>query len=264
MSDDTPPVPDKLVGALASGLAVLRYLSATNTRVGVTRVARDLGLNSSTCFNLLRTLVHERLVSFDAESKTYALSLGLVELAKGALEQASYARMVHDDLEALASAHRVTAVLFQRAERERVVLVDRAEHAATIRVHMSIGQRLPMYVAAFGRCMAAHSGLSRAELKERFTNLHWEEQPSFAQYMKEVDKTRQDGYSIDRGFYVKGVTSISAAVLDAHGTPLMAISTVGFAAQFNERQITALATDVRDRAQRITRAISGGAARTAQ
>ena len=71
-------------------------------------------------------------------------------------------------------------------------------------------------------------------------------------------------YSIDRGFYVKGVTSISAAVLDAHGTPLMAISTVGFSAQFNERQITALATDVRDRAQRITRAISGGAPRTAQ
>ena len=53
-------------------------------------------------------------------------------------------------------------------------------------------------------------------------------------------------------------------MLDAHGTPLMAISTVGFAAQFNERQITALANDVRDRAQRITRAISGGAPRTAQ
>lgn len=259
MIDRSPPPPDKLVGALSSGLAVLRYLAASSARAGVTRVARDLGLNSSTCFNILRTLVHERLVSFDPASKTYGLSLGLVELAKGALEQASYARMVHDDLEALAANHQVTAVLFQKADRERVVLVDRAEASAAIRVHMSIGQRLPMYVAALGRCMAAHSGLSRAELKERFASLHWEVKLNFTEYMRDVERARSDGYAIDQGHFFKGVTTVSAAVLDPQGQPLMAISTVGFSAQFDERRLEQLALDVRDTARRVTRAISGQA-----
>ena len=109
-----PAAPDKLVGALSSGLAILRYLSRTGAGVGVSQVARDLKLNPSTCFNLLKTLVHEGLAVFDGASKSYALGLGLVELAKGALEQASYTRLVRPHLDAIASKHRVTATLWQR------------------------------------------------------------------------------------------------------------------------------------------------------
>ena len=68
---DTTAPPDKPVGALISGLAVVRYLSTAAAPVGVSRIARDLGLNSSTCFNLLKTLVHERLATFDEATKTY-------------------------------------------------------------------------------------------------------------------------------------------------------------------------------------------------
>src|SRR5690606_29897484 len=110
----TPERPEKLVGALSSGLAVIRYLAATGAPVGVTRVARDVELNSSTCYNILKTLVHEGLVTFDESTKTYAIGIGLVELAKGALEQASYVRLLRPHLEALAADHRVTATLWQR------------------------------------------------------------------------------------------------------------------------------------------------------
>ncbi|MBP7568356.1 MAG: helix-turn-helix domain-containing protein, partial [Burkholderiaceae bacterium] len=85
MKDSEAP-PDKLVGALVSGLSVLRYLAASGSPVGVTRIARELELNASTCFNLLKTLVHEGLVTFDDDTKTYAIGIGLVELARGALE----------------------------------------------------------------------------------------------------------------------------------------------------------------------------------
>ena len=110
--------PEKLVGALSSGLSVLRYLAATASPVGVTRIARDLELNSSTCFNLLKTLVHERLVSFDERTKTYAISIGLVELAKGALEQASVVRMLRPHLEAIAQARAQSLLADHRRVRE--------------------------------------------------------------------------------------------------------------------------------------------------
>ena len=65
--------PEKLVGALSSGLKILRYLASSSTPIGVTRIAKDLELNASTCFNLLKTLVHERLVTFDESTKTYSM-----------------------------------------------------------------------------------------------------------------------------------------------------------------------------------------------
>src|SRR5690606_25990330 len=131
--------------------------------------------NSSTCFNLLKTLVHERLVTFDEITKTYAVSLGLVQLAKGSLEAASYVRLLRPHLQEIASRHRVTATLWQRIIEERVVLVDLADAGSTIRIHMTVGQRLPMYIAALGRCMAAYSKLDTHELRSKISTMRWED-----------------------------------------------------------------------------------------
>lgn len=255
--------PRKLVGALASGLKLLRHLARAQAPRGVSRLAGELGLNPSTCFNLLKTLVHEGLVDFDPAAKTYRLGLGLAEMARGALEQASYARLVRPHLEAIAVRHRVTATLWQRAGEDRVVLVDRADNDAAMRVHMNIGQRLPMYLAALGRCMAASSNLSQPALRRHFARLRWEDAPSFEAYWRQVQQARVRGYAVDQGHYVRGVTTASTAVLDASGRPAMAISAVGFSAQFNAAALKSLCEDLRARGQAVTAALAGGAARAA-
>lgn len=256
-ADKPAAAPEKLVGALSSGLAVLRYLAAAPAPVGVSRIARDLGLHSSTCYNLLKTLVHERLVRFDDATKTYAIDLGLVELAKGALEQQGYVRMIRPHLEAIALAHRVTVTLWQRTLDERVVLVDRADNDAAVRVYMGIGQRLPMYVAALGRAMAACTQLPTAELRTRFRALRWEEPLAFEQYHAEVDEARRLGYATDLGYFSKGVTSVAAIVTDRARQPLLAISAVGIGAQFSKTAVKALGQDLKAHAAEISRAMSG-------
>jgi DNA-binding IclR family transcriptional regulator len=253
----TSDPPEKLVGALSSGLAVIRYLAASGTPVGVTRVARDLELNSSTCFNILKTLVHEGLVTFDDSTKTYAIGIGLVELAKGALEQSSFVRLLRPHLEALAASHRITATLWQRSREERVVLVDLADNPSAMRVHMSIGQRLPMYIAALGRCMAAYSDLTEKQLRERISSLRWENAPSFEEYFAEVQQVRERGYAVDSGNYVRGVTTVSAPVVDGSGHAIMAMSAVGFTAQLDKVAIRQLGADLHERAGAVSRALSG-------
>lgn len=250
-------VSEKLVGALTGGLAVLRYLVSAQAPIGVSRIARDLELNPSTCFNLLRTLVHEGLAVFDETTKTYSVGMGLVALARGTLEQASYIAMVRPHLREVATNHGVTCTLWHVMKGERVVLVDRADNDAAIRVHMSIGQRLPMYIAALGRCMAAHSGLSTPELRSRFARLRWADDFSFKAYLAEVGEARRRGYAVDRSSYVKGVTTVSSVVLDALDRPLMAISAVGFDAQLSKADVRTLGEDLRGRAAAISRAMAG-------
>ncbi len=251
------PVPEKLVGALISGLSVLRYLVAAQSPVGVSRIARDLELNPSTCFNLLKTLVHEGLAVFDEATKTYSVGMGLLALARGTLEQVSYIAMVRPHLREIAMNHGVTCTLWHVMKGERVVLIDRADNDAAIRVHMSLGQRLPMYIAALGRCMAAHSGLTTSELRSRFARLRWEDDLSFDTYLAQVGEARKRGYAVDQSHYVKGVTTVSSVVLDALAKPLMAISAVGFGAKMNKADVKALGEDLRDRAEAISFAMAG-------
>ncbi|TEA73431.1 IclR family transcriptional regulator [Pollutimonas harenae] len=251
---------EKLVGALSSGLAILRYLVSSPEPVGVTRIAKDLSFNSSTCFNLLKTLVHERIVRFDETTKTYSIGLGVVQLAKGTLDAASYVRLLRPHLQEIAVRHRVTSTLWHRIADERVVLVDLADSESTIRIHMSIGQRLPMYIAALGRCMAAFSSLDSRELRSRISKLRWDDGPSFETYLKEVQFARTHGYAVDHSHYVKGITTVSSPILDETGVPIMAISAVGISAQFSDTSIQALGEDLRHRCEETTQALSGGKA----
>lgn len=256
-ADEAPP--EKLVGALRAGLSILRYLNETGARAGVNRIARDLGLNPSTCYNLLRTLVWEGMVAFDPQGKTYAMGLGVVEMAKGALDHASYAHLMRRHLEEIAARHRVTATLWQRSGADRVVLVDRCEADSAMRVHMQVGQRLPLYVAALGRCMAAHSGLDKSALRKAFKALRWEDSPGFENYWASVAEARERGYGVDEGNYVRGATTVSSVVLDRDGVAILALSAVGFGAQLTPARVSALGVDLRDRAAAVSRALAGNA-----
>lgn len=223
----------KLVGALVSGLAILRYLADRQQSVGVSKIAKDLSLNPSTCFNLLKTLVHEGLVSFNEHTKTYAVGSGLFELSHHANRSASSVVTIHPHLKDIASKYGVTTTLWQRTDATRVTLLDIVHSDSAVQVHMSVGQRLPTYIAALGRCMAANSTLTKLELQQEFKSLRWQSAPSFTDYLRDVDRARKDGYAVDHGNYVKGVTTISAAIKNHEAAPVMAISAVGFSAQLS-------------------------------
>ncbi len=248
-------VPEKLVGALVSGLKIVRLLARAKLPMGVNRIAREAELNPSTCFSLLKTLVHERLVTFDASTKTYSLGLGFVEIARGLLETASFGRLARPHLDALAAEYNVTTTLWQRSGADRIVLVERADNDAAIRVHMNIGQRLPLFIGAFGRCMAAHSGMREEDLRAEFVKLRWQDPPSFDAWQVELDAARRSGYAIDADRYVRGVTTVATPIFSAEGQPIMAISVIGFSGQFGPVTLTSLAEAVRARGAALNAAM---------
>jgi hypothetical protein len=74
-----------LVKPVANAIRILRLLGEVGRPVRASEVSRELSLNPSTCFNILRTLVHEGLVDFDETGKTYETGYGLQELVSRGL-----------------------------------------------------------------------------------------------------------------------------------------------------------------------------------
>jgi DNA-binding IclR family transcriptional regulator len=245
----------KPVNALARGIAILRYLEAREEPVGVVHIARDLGINASTCFNLLRTLAHERLVVFDSATKKYAPGLGLLELARGVLKQGGHVRLVHPRLEHIADQYSVTVMLWQLASPSRALLVDLAESPTPIRVHMNVGQRLPSLIGALGRCFAAHLGLPKQRVREMFKELRWQNPPTFKQYWSEVEEARRVGFAVDIGHYNKNFTTVGAAILGPDGVATMAISAIAFSNDLDQARMLRLASDLRGAADDVSRAL---------
>lgn len=235
---------EKLVGALINGLAVLRYLQKSRNGVGVTQVARDLGLNPSTCFNLLKTLVHEGLTNFDPSTKSYSLSMGVVSLAQGVLDRENHIRVLHPELERIARKFEVAMNLWQVVEEDRVLLVDRAEPSTTVQISMRIGQRLPMFVGALGRCFAAQSGLEKSRIERRFRRIRLAQPIDFEQWYREVQQVHQNGYAVDRGNFSRGITTAAVGIPDANNQPLLAVSAIGISEQIDDTRLAALCQDL--------------------
>lgn len=265
---DFPEKPSTPVSALSRGIAILRYLNEQQEPAGVIQIARDLKINQSTCFNLLRTLVHERLAVFDPLTKKYTPGLGVLELASGVLERGSFVRLFHPRLVQVAQAYSATIILWRLVSPTRVLLVDLAEAPVPLRVHMRVGQRLPSLIGALGRCFAAHMGLTKARIKAMFGELRWQDPPRFEDYWADVEAVRRNGFAVDVGNFNRNFTTVAAPVCGPDGLAVMAISAIAFSNDLDPARVAALAEDLRRLAREAERAagfdLEGAAAATAQ
>ena len=152
------------VGSVVHALAILRYIALTREPAGVTAIARAIGINPSSCFNILRTLVAEEFVERDDETKTYMLGVAPLDLARSVIDENGAFSYLRADMQRLADTFSVTTTLWRMTRSERWVLVGLTESLALARIHMTIGQRLPLYGGAMGRCLAAHRRAPQSEL----------------------------------------------------------------------------------------------------
>lgn len=257
---DSSQKPAKPVNALARGIAILRYLDSQGEPVGVVQIARELKINTSTCFNLLRTLAHERLAVFDPKTKRYSPGLGVLELAHGALKQGAHIRLLHPRLEQIADEHKVTVMLWQLVSPSRAMVVDLAESPTPLRVHFTVGQRLPSLIGALGRCFAAHLGLPKAQIKAMFKELRWQDAPTFEKYWSDVEETRNSGFAVDIGHYNRNFTTAAAPILASDGRAAMAVSAITFSGDIDRGRLMQLAADLKRVTGEASRALGNSAA----
>ena len=96
--------------ALSRAMAVLRVLGESATPLGVQAIARELGLVPSTCFYLLKALVAEELVVFDADTKRYAVGPGVLTLAQYWFRRHRFPELVQPHLDRIGNAFDATVV----------------------------------------------------------------------------------------------------------------------------------------------------------
>ena len=237
------------VGSVRDAVAILRHLESQANPTGVNRIARTLGLSPSSCFNLLKTLVDEQFVDFDDRSKLYTLGSGAIALGRRALDPAGALGLIRPRLEAVADRHSVTAGLWHLRRGEQLILVGYAECAATFRIQLATGQRLPNASGAGGRCVMAFSGLNDEAIRRRFDMVKWGAAPDFADYLAQVQFARANRWAIDAGNFISGVTTLAAPCLDAGESPEYVVTATLFTGQYPLDRLGSIAEDVRNQAE---------------
>ncbi len=220
---------DSKAPAIARAAAILRLLGKSDTPLGVNTIARALGLVPSTCLYVLRGLTEEELVAFDPDTKRYTLDAGVLTLARGWLRRNRFADVIQPALDRLSRDYNVTMLAVQVVGLQHMVVVATSQGSANFQLSAHVGSRFPALISATGRCIAAFGGYPSGELERRFHKLRWDNPPTYADWCEQVAETKRQGYALDRGHYIAGVTVIAAPVTNGRGSLSHALVAVGLA-----------------------------------
>jgi DNA-binding IclR family transcriptional regulator len=243
---------ERAVPAVRRAVAVLRLLARTPEPLGVNSIARALGLVPSTCLHIVRALVAEQLLKVDPVTKQYGLGIGLLPLARAAVEHSGFSATVQPELRRLSSRYGVTAIGIELVGLEHMIVVALSRARSLVSLQVDIGSRFPALISATGRCVAAFGGHPRTEIEQRFRALRWQNAPSLPQWRREIEQVHRQGYSIDRGDYIGGVVIVAVPMLGMRALT-HSIAAVGLADQIDNATAIKLAKDM----QVSARALAG-------
>jgi DNA-binding IclR family transcriptional regulator len=252
-------IKDSKAPAIARAAAILRLLGKSDRPLGVQAIAKELGLVPSTCLYVLRALTEEELVAFDPDTKRYALQAGVLTLARHWLRRDQFNDLAQPLLDRLAQGFNLTMLGVQAVGLDHMIVVTMSQSSQNFQLSTQVGSRFPALISATGRCIAAFGDYPPDELKARFDTLRWDDPPPFDDWMAQLHQTRAQGFAVDEGQYIAGVTVVSAPVWKAPGRPVHALVAIGLGAAIQRSGLQPLQDALLAAAQSLTNQLCGEA-----
>ena len=223
-----PPDPAGRLSSVRNAARVLKAFSRADRELGVSQLARRLGLGASTAHRLLATLTDEGLLE-RGEHGGYRLGLQVYELGVTVFPNLD----LHEAaLPVLASLREATGETVQMGVLDRldVVYVERLEGPRTVRMFDRAGHRLPAHATGTGKVLLAHlpAKVLHARLADwRPVRLTPHTITDRGVLLDQLQRVAERGWAQNVEEGALGAVSVAAPVRDDTGAVIAAISVVG-------------------------------------
>lgn len=195
---------DYLIQSVSRALDLLEAFSTKEGELGVTELARKLGLHKNNVFRLLATLETRGYVEQDPKTERYRLGVKVYEVASVFLEHLDLRRQARPHLESLAAKSGETAYLAV-LDRGATVYVEMVESEQPVRAAPRLSQRFPAVRTAAGQALLA--GLERQRQEEAVAG-----QAEAAQLRERLGRVVAEGYAVDQEEREPGVVAVAAPI----------------------------------------------------
>ncbi len=211
-----------VVEAVAKALDVLETFSGADGFT-LNEISQRVGLNKSRTFRLLYTLAERGYVERSADGSRYKLGVKLFERAANVRRDLK--ETVHPFMLELHGRFN-EMVNLSVLDDGQVLYLDIVESTRPFRMSATVGCRMDPAKTSLGKAMLA--ALSADDSASPYYPLLAKLPRQRSQNLRrELEMVRQRGYAIDNEENEPGVACIGAAVLNAQGHPVAAMSVSG-------------------------------------
>jgi DNA-binding IclR family transcriptional regulator len=244
--------PGKPVGAVVAAAKVLRTLHGSERPLNASEVARAAGLHRGTAYNILRTLQAEGFVGYDEATRSYSVSLHILEIAHGVLRRSGLMDLARPLMHAISDAQGVSVYLSKVLGPSSLLLLDWVGAAFRTDLYVTVGRQYSGPAGASGVIMAAFGNISEAELEARFSQVEWYQKPSLPDFLARVKEARRAGFAVDRGTMFQGITQVSVPILSRSWELLLTITAAGYTHDLDGERVVPLSRAMQSAAARLS------------
>jgi DNA-binding IclR family transcriptional regulator len=245
----------KPVGAVVAAAKVLRALHASERPLNASEVARAAGLHRGTAYNILRTLQAEGFVGYDEATRSYSVSLHILEIAYGVLRRSGLMDLARPLMHAVSDAHGVSVYLSKVLGPSSLLLLDWVGAAFRTDLYVTVGRQYAGPAGASGVIMAAFGNSSEPELEALLSQVGWYEKPSFPDFLARVKEARKAGFAVDRGTMFQGITQVSVPVLSPSWGLLLTITAAGHSHDLDGDAVRPISRAMQSAAARLSESV---------
>jgi DNA-binding IclR family transcriptional regulator len=155
------------------------------------------------------------------------------------------------------AAWHLTPLGVEVGDADHMLVGALARSSAPFRLHVDVGSRFPLLISATGRLVAALHDLPANELERRFRALRWDNPPAMRAWTRDLRAARRNGYSIDPGHYIAGVTLVAVPVFGAAGAMTHTLVAAGVTEQLRGPKAEELARALQAEARSLSRLLGG-------
>ncbi|WP_238443884.1 IclR family transcriptional regulator [Salsipaludibacter albus] len=236
---------------------VLLAVAADPDPVGVTEVARRLGLSKAVVHRILQSLASRDLLSFDQVTRTYQVGPAGVILGSRALRDQELRRAALPVLRQLHTATGETTTVSALVGTARIYL-DQVVSQRELKMMVEIGRPFPLHAGSSSKAILANVGRDLREqvLAQELPELTPRTITTRARLEDELVAVRRRGVAVSRGERQHGAGSIAAPVRDPHGDVIGSLSICGPINRFTSQVLRQYAPLVRRSADEVTRILA--------
>ena len=243
------------VKSVVKVLDILEHLGSSKGAISVSELARETGVNVSTAFRLLQTLMNRGYVEQERSNRGYQFGPRFFQMGTAYLQGSDLASIARPHLEDLRDAVGETAylVIFSQGE---IVQLCKADGKQQVSASVRSMVREPAYCTATGKVLLA--GLPTEELEKYIAGVSLrsftpQTVSSKAQLRKEVDKVRGNGFAVDVEEFVPNLCCVSVPVRDADNTESVAAISIAMPKmRFKKSRVPRWYAQLREKADLIT------------
>jgi len=245
------------VQSVDRALSILEVLARVGT-AGVTEIAAELGVHKSTAFRLVSTLEQHRLVEQAGDRGRYALGVGLLRLAGATTARLDLVQEARPVCRQLAADTGETVNLTVLAEHSALYL-DQVAGSSALQSHNWVGQHIPLHATSNGKVLLSELEPEQVDAQlgqlNRFTPRTITRK---AELRQELERVREQGYSVAVDELEIGLTAVAAPIRNAHGDIVASISVSGPTFRLTEERIDTVVEQCVEAAAEISHRLGWG------